>query len=417
MSDILMPALSPTMEEGGLAKWLVAVGDRIVPGQVIAEVETEKATLEVEATEGGVIEVLLVEEGAQGVPINTPIARLVADAPQTAVAEKEPAPSPSVSAKADIGPETQTPADDPITPAPSPPVADMTNATPLARKLAAASGVSFEGRGSGADGRILKRDLDKALGLGTPAQSAPVAERSPEAAGSQPHPSAGSVIPLDGMRKAIARRMTASFRDVPHFPLTVDIEIDALLALRAELNTRFAATGVKASVNDLIIKAVAQALHRVPEANASYSPGGILLHHDVDIAFAVAIEGGLITPIVRKAHEKSVEEIAKETRALAERARARRLAPAEFEGGTFSISNLGMFGIKIFTSIINEPQGAILSVGAAEKRPVVRNDEIGIATILTATLTCDHRAMDGVIGAQWVRVFKSLIEQPAGELL
>ena len=225
-------------------------------------------------------------------------------------------------------------------------------------------------------------------------------------------PGTYDLIPLDGMRKTVARRMTESARDVPHFPLTIDLEIDALLAARAKINAMLEKSGGKVSVNDMVIKAAAVALMQVPEANASYSPEGIALHHHADIAMAVAVPGGLITPIIRGADTKGVAQIAREAKDLAERARTRKLKPEEFQGGTFSISNLGMFGIKSFSSIINEPQGAILSVGAGEKRPVVRGNELAVATVMTVTLTCDHRVVDGATGARWLAAFKPLIEDP-----
>jgi len=220
------------------------------------------------------------------------------------------------------------------------------------------------------------------------------------------------LIPLDGMRKTVARRMTDSFRDVPHFPLTIDLQIDRLLEARGRINKMLEKDGVKVSVNDIILKACAVALKRVPEANASYSPEGIALHHHADIAMAVAVEGGLITPIIRKCETKGLAQIAQETKDLAERARTRKLKPEEFQGGTFSVSNLGMFGIKSFGSIINEPQGAILSVGAGTKQPVVRGDQLAIATVMSVTMTCDHRVVDGATGARWLEAFKALIEEP-----
>jgi pyruvate dehydrogenase E2 component (dihydrolipoamide acetyltransferase) len=225
-------------------------------------------------------------------------------------------------------------------------------------------------------------------------------------------PGSYDLIPLDGMRKTVARRMTDSFRDVPHFPLSLDIEIDALLAARVRINGLLEKEGVKISVNDFVMKAAAVALQKVPEANASYSPEGIAMHHHADIAMAVAIPGGLITPIIRSAETKGLAQIAKESKDLAERARSKKLKPEEFQGGTFSVSNLGMFGIKTFASIINEPQGAILSVGAGEKRPVVKGDEIVIANVMSVTLTCDHRVVDGAVGARWLAAFKELLEEP-----
>jgi pyruvate dehydrogenase E2 component (dihydrolipoamide acetyltransferase) len=279
-------------------------------------------------------------------------------------------------------------------------------------------------KGSGPHGRIIRRDVEGLKGAPqaataprpeTKATGAPKAEapRQAQSLERQGIP-AGSydLIPLDGMKKTIARRMTDSFRDVPHFPLSIDIELDALLETRAKLNAILEKDGTKASVNDMLIKAAAIALKRQPDANASYTPEGIARHHHADIAVAVAIDGGLITPIVRAAETKGVGEIAREMKDLAERARTRKLKPEEFQGGTFSISNLGMFGIKSFASIINEPQGAILSVGAGEKRPVVRGDQLAIATVMTVTLTCDHRVVDGAIGARWLGVFKALVEEP-----
>lgn len=225
-------------------------------------------------------------------------------------------------------------------------------------------------------------------------------------------PGSYDLVPLDGMRKTVARRMTESFRDVPHFPLTIDLEIDGLLAARGKINALLEKDGVKVSVNDLVIKAAAMALKRVPDANASYTPEGIALHHHADVAMAVAVPGGLITPIIRQAELKGLADIAREAKDLAERARTKKLKPEEFQGGTFTVSNLGMFGIKSFASIINEPQGAILSVGAGEKRAVARGDQLAVATVMTVTLTCDHRVVDGAIGARWLAAFKTLIEDP-----
>jgi pyruvate dehydrogenase E2 component (dihydrolipoamide acetyltransferase) len=297
-------------------------------------------------------------------------------------------------------------------------------ASPLARRIARQDGIDLtQLKGSGPHGRIIVRDLEGVRAA--PAEAAP----APKAAPATPKPPAeapqvrsleqmgiapGSydLVPLDGMKKTIARRMTDSFRDVPHFPLTIEIELDNLLAARAKINGVVGKDGARVSVNDLLIKAAAIALKRQPDANASYTPEGIARHHHADIAVAVAIEGGLITPIVRAAETKGVAEISREMRDLAERARSRKLKPEEFQGGTFSISNLGMFGIKSFASIINEPQGAILSVGAGEKRAVVRGDQIAIATVMTVTLTCDHRVVDGAIGARWLGVFKALVEDP-----
>ena len=415
MTDILMPALSPTMEEGILAKWHVKVGDDVSAGQVIAEIETDKATMEVEAVDEGKVTEILVAAGTEGVKVNTPIARLAGDgaapapAPKAAEAPKAEAPKAAEAPK-----PAAAPAAAPVPAANGARVA----ASPLARRLAAMNNLDLKAiKGSGPHGRIIKRDIEEAQkgGAKAPAAaSAPAAEPRKVQSLEQMGIPAGSydLVPLDGMRKVIARRMTESFRDIPHFPLTVDIELDNLLAARAKINTALESRGVKVSVNDMIIKAVALALKAVPEANASYTPEGIALHHNADVAVAVAIDGGLITPIVRKAETKSLAEISTEMKDLAQRARDRKLKPEEFQGGTFSVSNLGMFGIKTFTSILNEPQGCIMSVGAGEPRAVVKNGQLAVATVMSVTLTCDHRVVDGSIGAKFIGVFKPLIEDP-----
>src|SRR5579872_2079173 len=444
MTDVLMPALSPTMEEGTLAKWHVKVGDNVRSGDVIAEIETDKATMEVEAVDEGVVEALLVPEGTEEVKVNTPIARLKGEgaaesspvggggprsggggAPQAQAPEVRAAPTPAKAADAQTTPPPPTP---------SPQgggerqVSDRQRvfASPLARRLAKAANVDLaQVKGSGPHGRIIRRDVEGLKGTPGAAQPAaahpsaaakPAAAQAPRQALSLEQmgiaPGSYDLVPLDGMKRTIARRMTDSFRDVPHFPLTIDLEIDALLAARTKINGLLEREGVKVSVNDMLIKAAAIALKRQPDANASYTPEGIAHHHHADIAVAVAIEGGLITPIVRSAETKGLAEIAVEMKDLAERARTRKLKPEEFQGGTFSISNLGMFGIRSFASIINEPQGAILSVGVGEKRPVVRGDQLAIATVMTVTLTCDHRVVDGAIGARFLAAFKAMIEDP-----
>ncbi|MDB5466733.1 MAG: aceF, partial [Phenylobacterium sp.] len=294
-------------------------------------------------------------------------------------------------------------------------------ASPLARRIAEQKGLDLATlQGSGPHGRIVKADVESVQPGQARAPTAPAGQPAPAAAPRQVltleqmgiAPGSYDLIPLDGMRKTVARRMTESFRDVPHFPLTIDLEIDGLLAARAKINGLLEKEGVKVSVNDLVIKAAAIALKRVPEANASYTPEGIAMHHHADVAMAVAVPGGLITPIIRQAELKGLSTIATEAKDLAERARTKKLKPEEFQGGTFSVSNLGMFGIKSFASIINEPQGAILSVGAGEKRPVVRGDQLAIATVMSVTLTCDHRVVDGATGARWLAAFKALIEDP-----
>ncbi|RAK61154.1 pyruvate dehydrogenase complex dihydrolipoamide acetyltransferase [Phenylobacterium hankyongense] len=426
--DVLMPALSPTMEEGTLAKWHVKQGDQVRSGDVIAEIETDKATMEVEAVDEGTIEAILVPEGSEGVKVNTPIARLsgegdtAAPAPAAAPAAKaEPKEAPKAAPAAAPAPQPAPAAQA----APAPAKATGGNrifASPLARRIAEQKGLDLATlQGSGPHGRIVKADVESARpGQARAPAATPAGQPAPAAAPRQVQsleqmgiaPGSYDLIPLDGMRKTVARRMTESFRDVPHFPLTIDLEIDGLLAARAKINGLLEKEGVKVSVNDLVIKAAAIALKRVPEANASYTPEGIAMHHHADVAMAVAVPGGLITPIIRQAELKGLSTIATEAKDLAERARTKKLKPEEFQGGTFSVSNLGMFGIKSFASIINEPQGAILSVGAGEKRPVVRGDQLAVATVMSVTLTCDHRVVDGATGARWLAAFKALIEDP-----
>ena len=428
--DILMPALSPTMEEGVLAKWHVKVGNVLKSGDILCEIETDKATMEVEAVDEGKVLEILVAEGTQGVKVNAVIARIEGegDAPSTAPA----APAPLAAAPA----PTPAPAAAPVATAAAPVAAadgGRIMASPLAKRIAEAAGINLAHiQGSGPNGRIVKADVEAARGK-TPQAGASAAQVAPAAAtpALAPAPSAAprapsplpyaegtyGVVPLDGMRRTIARRMTESFRDVPHFPLTIDLEIDKLLELRKQLNQVGAAQNAKVSVNDLVIKAAALACKRVPEANASYTPDGILIHHHADIAVAVAIDGGLITPVIRKAETKGLAAISDEMKTLADKARNRKLMPEDYAGGTFSISNLGMMGIKSFMSIINEPQGCILSVGAGEQRPVVKNGALAIATVMSVTLTCDHRVVDGAIGSAWLAAFKSLIEEPIGLML
>jgi pyruvate dehydrogenase E2 component (dihydrolipoamide acetyltransferase) len=443
-----MPALSPTMEEGTLAKWLVKAGDKVRSGDVIAEIETDKATMEVEAVDEGVVEEILVPEGTENVKVNAPIARLKGEGEESSPSPKPTPPSPPAGeggqaepgrmrgrAETSDAPEADKPrdADGKADAAPHPSASQPPSpargegtrifASPLARRLAEQAGVDLAAiQGSGPHGRIIKRDLD-----GAKAQPAAAKSAQPQTAAAPPPSAARQVqsleqmgipagsydlVPLDGMKKTIARRLTDSFRDVPHFPLTIDLEIDRLLEARTKVNALLKDEGVRVSVNDFVIKASALALKRVPDANASYTPEGIAKHHHADVAMAVAIDGGLITPIIRAAETKGLAQIARETKDLAERARTRKLKPEEFQGGTFSVSNLGMFGIKSFASIINEPQGAIMSVGVGEKRPVVRGDEVVIATVMTVTLTCDHRVVDGAIGARFLQAFKAMIEDP-----
>jgi len=418
MTDILMPALSPTMEDGVLTKWHIKVGDTVLAGDVIAEIETDKATMEVEAVDEGVVTDLLVAAGTEGVKVNTPIARLQADGEAARPSPVAPlvAPNPVAAATPTVvAPAAATPG------AASAPVAGSPRifASPLARRLAAQKGVDLAAvKGTGPHGRIIAADIAEA----TPGQAKPTAAAAPTTSAAPRQvlsleqmgiaPGSYDLVPLDGMRRTIARRLTDSFRDVPHFPLNIDLEIDRLLDARGRINGALEVRKIKVSVNDLIIKAAAAALKVVPEANASFTPDGIALHHHADIAVAVAIDGGLITPILRHAEDRSLADIAVRMKDLAERARTRKLKPEEFQGGTFSISNLGMMGIRSFASILNEPQGCILSVGAGEKRPVVRGDQLAIATVMSVTLTCDHRVVDGAIGARFLAAFKGFVEDP-----
>ncbi len=417
--DILMPALSPTMEEGVLAKWHVKVGDTIKSGDIMAEIETDKATMEYEAVDEGEVLEILVPEGTQGVKINAVIARISGEdaKPSSSSAPSAPVIAAPVAAPAVVA-------------TPSAPVAVKADgariiASPLAKRIASQKGIDLANvKGTGPNGRIVKADVEGLSSSPKPASSvaaAPVVTAAvsvPSTIASLGYTEGNyDIVPLDGMRRTIARRLTQSFRDVPHFPLTVDIEIDKLLEVRKSVNAQAETMGGKISVNDLIIKAVALACKAVPAANSSFSDEGILLHKSADIAVAVSIEGGLVTPVVRNAESKGLLQISNEIKELASRAKARKLKPEEMSGGTFSVSNLGMFGIKQFASIINEPQGCILSVGAGEQRPVVKNGALAIATVMTVTLTCDHRVVDGTVGAQWVVAFKGFLENPLSMML
>jgi len=413
--EILMPALSPTMEEGVLAKWFVKEGDQVESGDVIAEIETDKASMEIEAVDEGVIGKIYVTGGTQNVKVNTLIAVLLEEGEDASAIKSAPK---SVAAK-----KTQVPVEAPkAAPATtSTPVAPKAaspartgsariKASPLAKRMAEQNGLVLANlTGTGPKGRIIKRDIEAAIAGGAtePAVSSTDAVSA----------DGFDLIPLDGMRKTIAARMTASFRDVPHFPLNIDCRVDNLLATRKAINTQMADEGVKISVNDFVVRAAALALKQVPEANASYTPEGLKYWHNADIAIAVAIDGGLITPVIRAAQNKGLAELSEQSKDLATRARNRKLTPEEYQGGTFTISNMGMMGIKSFASIINEPQGCILSVGAGEPRPVVVNGELAVATVMTVTLTCDHRVVDGAIGARFLAAFKARIENPGLMLL
>jgi pyruvate dehydrogenase E2 component (dihydrolipoamide acetyltransferase) len=447
--QITMPALSPTMEEGKLAKWLKKEGDKVAAGDVIAEIETDKATMEVEAVDEGTLGKILVAEGTEGVKVNTPIALLLAEgedkkalddfkggaatAPAKPAEAPKPAPAPQ---RAPAGGETgaasapaaaiapQAPLPRPAVPAPAPEQPPRTNghdrvfASPLAKRMAKQAGLDLGAlKGSGPHGRIVKTDIEAALAGG--AKPAPAA-RAPGAAVPPPHPTTPYTdVPLSSVRKIIAKRMTEAHTTIPVFYLTVDCEIDRLLAARAEINDaapkdkKTKEPAYKVSVNDLVIKAAACALRAVPAVNAQWGETVIRQLNTVDISVAVAYEGGLITPIIFNADQKGVAQIATEMKALAERARTGKLKPEEYQGGGFSISNLGMYGIKQFTAVINPPQSCILAVAQGEQRPIVRGGKIEVATIMSVTLACDHRVVDGATGATWVQAFKGFIEKPA----
>lgn len=435
MTDILMPALSPTMESGTLTRWFVERGTTVKAGDKIAEIETDKASMDVEASEDGVIAELLVAAGVEGVKVNAPIARMTAS---EAFNPKSREPlqllSPSVRrivAEASIdasdlvgtgrdGRPTKGDALAFLDRASDPSAHAQPAASRLAGRLAAASGIDLNQiTGSGAGGRVLKADIEASQPNALRRSAGPAQADGPARAGTisepadqQESPDAYVLTPLSGMRRTIARRMTEAARDIPHISLSIDVELDALFAARKAVNTALAGRGAKVTLNDMMIKAAAHALGKVPEVNASFRSDGIALHRNADISVAVAIAGGLITPIVRAAETKGVGTIAAEMVDLAERARIGKLKPEEFQGGTFSISNLGMFGTKAFNSIINLPQGAILSVGAAEPRPVVREAAIEVATVCTLTLTCDHRVIDGATAAQFLQALRGVLTEP-----
>jgi pyruvate dehydrogenase E2 component (dihydrolipoamide acetyltransferase) len=463
-TEVLMPALSPTMEEGKLARWLVKEGQEVKAGDVIAEIETDKATMEVEAVDEGKVGRLLVAEGTEGVKVNTPIAVLVAEGesagtgtgaapapkappPQPAAPRPEPAAKPAAKPAAAKDAAAATPAAA-AAPAPAKPQAPPPArtaapngggrilASPLARRLAKEAGLDLAAlTGSGPHGRIVKSDVEAAAGNGAAAAAprmgtAMTARPAPGLAPPPAMPDAqilalyekGSyeVIPHDNMRKVIAQRLTLSKQTIPHFRLTVDCAIDVLLKARERMNAASPKDGPRAyklSVNDFVIKALALALAQVPAANVTWTEGGTLRHKYADIGVAVAIAGGLFTPIIRHAELKSLSEISNEMRDLAERARKRRLAPHEYQGGSTSVSNLGMYGIKSFDAVINPPHATILAVGTGEKRAVVVGGDVKVATLMSCTLSCDHRVVDGAVGAELLNAFKGLIEDPVRMLV
>jgi pyruvate dehydrogenase E2 component (dihydrolipoamide acetyltransferase) len=440
---IRMPALSPTMEKGNLARWLKKEGDAIKAGDVIAEIETDKATMEFEAVDEGTLGKILVPDGAADVAINQPIALLLQEGEDKSTLAGAATPSPSKPAETRVASATPAPPAEPAIPASAPakaaaptPTPAMANgaggrifASPLARRLAREANIDLASvSGTGPHGRIVKADVETAGRLPAAAAGAPAARPSPPPAAMSDQqvlklyePGSYEVIPHDQIRKIIARRLVEAKLTIPHFYLTVDVEIDALLALRAEINAAAPrdAKGNAAwrvSVNDLIIKALAAALIRVPEANVTWTETGMLRHKNVDVGVAVAIPGGLITPVVRKADEKRISVISAEMKDYAARAKARKLAPEEYQGGSTAVSNLGMFGVKDFAAIINPPHATILAVGAGIETPVVRDGKVEIRTIMSCTLSCDHRAVDGALGAKLMSVFRDIIEKPAGML-
>ena len=451
-TNILMPALSPTMTEGTLARWLKKEGEPVRAGDVIAEIETDKATMEVEAVDEGILGRILVPDGTAGVKVNDPIAVLVeegeavpsgaaAGAPRPAGGNGQGAPpsppAPATSAEAasagalrGYGAEGAAAQGAGATAAPARGNGhERIFASPLARRMAQQAGIDLSAlKGSGPNGRIVKADIEAAQ-KGGPAPAAAVAQPAATAAPAPaPRPAAAPVaitsphrmVPHTNMRKTIARRLTEAKQTIPHFYVSMDIALDALLKLRADLNAKSTKEGpgaFKLSVNDLLIKAAAIALRRMPNVNVSFTDEGVAFYEDVDVSVAVSIPDGLITPIIRRADQKGLVVISAEMKDLAARARAGKLKPEEYQGGGFSLSNMGMYGVSEFAAIINPPQGAILAVGAGEQRPVVRDGQLGIATMMTCTLSVDHRCIDGALGAEWLGLFKSIVEDPLSLML
>jgi len=438
--ELKMPALSPTMEEGTLAKWLVKEGDDVKSGDILAEIETDKATMEFEAVDEGKIAKILVPEGTDGVKVGAPIAIMAGEgedasaaAPKADTAAPAPPKAPA-EPKADATPKVppaaaavETPPAPPQPAAPPRAEGDRVKASPLARKLAQAQNIDLSGiQGSGPGGRIVRADIDAAAGKAPSAAPTAAPAGTPQAAPAlgghlvMPGPMEQAIpheeVKLSNIRKTIARRLTEAKQQVPHIYLTVDIQLDALLKLRGELNAGLDARGVKLSVNDLLIKALAQALMEVPECNVAFAGDQILKYSRADISVAVSIPAGLITPIIVGADSKSVSAISTEMKDLAGLARDGKLQPQQYQGGTASLSNMGMYGIKQFEAVINPPQGMIMAIGAGEKRPYVINDSLQIASVMSATGSFDHRAIDGADGAKLMQAFKRLVENPLGML-
>jgi pyruvate dehydrogenase E2 component (dihydrolipoamide acetyltransferase) len=427
--ELLMPALSPTMEEGTLAKWLVKEGDTVNSGDIIAEIETDKATMEFEAVDEGVIGKITVAEGTEGVKVNAQIAILLEEGEDASAMDSVGAAPAAAAPVADAPAQAETAAPAAPSPAPAAPVAasgERIFASPLARRIAAQKGLDLSGiAGSGPKGRIVKADVENATATQAeaPKAAAPVA-----AAAAPSGPSADAVakmyegrafeeIKLDGMRKVIAARLSEAKQTIPHFYLRRDIKLDALLKFRAQLNKQLEARGVKLSVNDFIIKAVAIALQQVPEANAVWAGDRVLQMKSSDVAVAVAIEGGLFTPVLEDADMKSLSALSTQMKDMAKRARERKLAPQEYQGGSFAISNLGMFGIDNFDAIVNPPHAGILAVGAGKKQPVVGEDgELTVATVMSVTMSVDHRVIDGAVGANLLNAIVENLENPVAML-
>ncbi|MBB4040817.1 pyruvate dehydrogenase E2 component (dihydrolipoamide acetyltransferase) [Microvirga flocculans] len=447
--NILMPALSPTMEKGNLAKWLKKEGDTVKSGDVIAEIETDKATMEVEAVDEGILAKIVVPEGTADVPVNQVIALIAGEgedpksisapvAGGTPAPKAEPAPAPKAEAPAPAPAPQAAPAAPSAMPVEAKPVqaGQRVFASPLAKRIAKDAGIDIAAvQGSGPHGRIVEKDVRAALAGGGAKPAAAPAAKPVAAAAPQLAPSMGAdqvkamfeagtyeEVPLDGMRKTIAKRLVESKQTVPHFYLSLDCELDALLAMREQINAaapkdKDGKPSYKLSVNDFIIKAMAIALQRVPNANAVWAEDRILKMKHSDVGVAVAIEGGLFTPVVRKAETKTLTAISAEVKDMAGRARNRRLKPEEYTGGSTAVSNLGMYGIKDFQAVINPPHGTILAVGAGEQRVVVKNNAPAIVQAMTVTLSCDHRVVDGALGAELLSAFKQLIENPMGMLV
>jgi pyruvate dehydrogenase E2 component (dihydrolipoamide acetyltransferase) len=439
--NVLMPALSPTMEKGNLAKWLKKEGDTIKSGDIIAEIETDKATMEVEAVDEGTLAKILVPEGSQDVPVNEIIAVIAgegedASSVKAPVAKAAPAPA-AVSAPVPTAVAAPSPASAPAPAAPivaAPQAGARVFASPLAKRIAREAGIDIGAiAGSGPHGRVVERDVRSALEGGT-AKAAPRPSASVAASGPAPvqgmgdetikkmfAPGSYQEIPHDSMRKTIARRLTEAKSTIPHFYLTVDCELDGLLALREQINAAAPVVdgkpAYKVSVNDFVIKALALAMKRVPDANVTWTDGAMLKHTACDVGVAVSIPGGLITPVVRDADKKTLSVISNEMKDYAARAKARKLKPEEYQGGTTAVSNLGMFGIKDFAAVINPPHATILAVGAGEQRVVVKNGAPAVATVMSVTLSTDHRAVDGALGAEFLSAFKTLIEKPMAMLV